>query len=79
MFFYNDTSPKRPNFSNDEHKQSSNTIASSRMTSGQGATVPFLKPYLNSMDLDFYLDLHQIAHIHTYQSPKYGRCFHKDP
>ena len=29
-----------------------------------------MKPHLNSLDLDFYLDLHQIAQTHEYQSPK---------
>ena len=30
------------------------------------------KLYLNQLDPDFYLDLHEIALIHIYQPPKYG-------
>ena len=29
-----------------------------------------MKPHLNSLDPDFYFDVHQIAHTHKYQSAK---------
>ena len=31
---------------------------------------PLMNPHLISLETDFYLDLHQIAHIHKYQSHK---------
>ena len=31
-----------------------------------------LTPHLNSLDQDLYLDQHQIAHTHKYQSPSYS-------
>ena len=34
-----------------------------------------MKPRLNSLSLDLYLDLHQISHTHKYQSSKYPRLF----
>ena len=34
-----------------------------------------MKPHLNSLDPDFYLDLHQIAHTHKYQCPKHAWFF----
>ena len=33
---------------------------------------PFIKPHLNSIDPEFDLNLHNIAHTHIYQSHKYG-------
>ena len=34
---------------------------------------PLMKPKMNSLDLDSHLDLHQMAHTHTYQSLKCAR------
>ena len=32
---------------------------------------PLIKPHLNSLDPDFYLDLSPIKHTHKYQFPKH--------
>ena len=34
-----------------------------------------MKPHVNSLDPDFYLDVQQSAHTHKYQSHKYDRLF----